>query len=692
MCGRSDRRVKRTLSIWGIMCLLCILPSFLYAQAEVNQSVSDSLVNLLRRENTSQNKIPVLKNLVNLYWQHPEEVTYMEMIIDLSWQVDSFKVAYDAMAGLCRYYFNDNQVDSLLYWRNQLDSMSLIRKETPEALFKVGNLLCRKYLLDKNYELAMNEALRLHNRAEKDHDKFGLMSANQDLGLVYQSVRRDHDAMNAFRDGLKHVNRNWDSPSFRLQYLSDMIISSLRLDDYKESFDLVKLYEDTFNKEEKAYKEKGQIFPMRWHAWYIDCFYAKLYIKTNQLRKAKIHLEEVDRESVDEEDEDMRLIYYKVAASYYQKVKSNALALRMIDNALAIDSDLVVLKQKVEVLKAEGHLKESLTLYDKLLKKNSLVSNEAFLRQMAQLQYLNDLNEKNKRENELQHQNEQIRMNQGLIVLSTVFALILLLSLYFLYRYYKHTCFFKNELQEEKDALVESGEKLQLLKEAAEEANRKKTAFIANISHEVRTPLNAIVGFSELLAEGVWESGDKEVFRSTINKNGELLMNLINDVLDLSRLESGDTRFAFAPLEIVTCCQKMLDEIRLRVLPGVKVTFDSPLDMYVLNTDPFRFKQLVGKLLLNASKFTKEGEIRLSYELDAEKDTIRFMVADTGCGIPLEKRTLVFERFEKLDDFVQGTGLGLPICRMIADKLGGSLMIDPTYLKGTRFIFTHPVK
>lgn len=676
--------------MWVILSL-SVLPGRSNAQAEINQSAADSLYSLLRQEEILEEKIPVLKDLVNLYWQRPQEVTYLEMIIDISTRVDSFNIVYDGMAGLCRYYYNEENVDSLLLWRNRLDSLSLERSDTPGALFKVGSLLCRKYLDDENYELAMNEALRMLNRAERVEHGYGMMCASQSLGLVYQSVRRDDEAMRNFREGLKWINSNLGKSSFKLQYLLDMLVSSLRLDDCDESASLLGLYEGLFNEEERAYKEKGYTFPVRWHQCLIDCFYTRLYTRKGELTKARSHLEKAAREREVFQYEELLFFYYEAAAAYYQKVQNNALALQMIDKALAIDSDMVVLKQQVEVMKASGHLKESLRLFDDLLKKNSLVSNEAFLRQMAQLQRLNDQNETLKRESELKLQSEQIESNQRLFILATVFVLILLVSLYFLYRYYKHTCFFKNELQGEKDALVESGKELQVMKEAAEEADRKKNAFIANISHEVRTPLNAIVGFSELLGGESWNTVDREAFSSTINENGELLMNLINDVLDLSRLESGNAQFSAMPLEIVACCEEMLKEVKRRALPGVEVKFDAPLAAYELVTDPFRLKQLLGKLLLNATKFTKKGEINLAFEVDEKGNVIRFIVSDTGCGIPLEKQEFVFERFEKLDDFAQGTGLGLPICRMIANQFGGSLIIDFTYTEGTRFIFSHPI-
>lgn len=248
----------------------------------------------------------------------------------------------------------------------------------------------------------------------------------------------------------------------------------------------------------------------------------------------------------------------------------------------------------------------------------------------------------------------------------------------------------KNELLCEKDSLVESEKQLRIIKEKAVEANRLKTVFIANISHEVRTPLNAIVGFSELLVNDSYPEDEKISFAATINHSSELLMNLINDVLDLSRLESGNYSFTVREWDAVTLCHEAVVPYENKTSPGVKLTCSSSLESYKLNTDRYRIHQLLGHLLSNAAKFTEQGEVNLSFEVDEASNVVRFIVTDTGCGIPKEKQAAVFRRFEKLDDYKSGVGLGLSICTLIADRLNGTLAIDPTYENGARFVFTHP--
>ena len=149
----------------------------------------------------------------------------------------------------------------------------------------------------------------------------------------------------------------------------------------------------------------------------------------------------------------------------------------------------------------------------------------------------------------------------------------------------------------------------------------------------MRTPLNAIVGFSELLASSEYSEEEKIRFAGEVNHSSELLLNLVNDVLDLSRLESGKIKFSVKPNDLVACCQRALDSIRHRVKPGVRLTFTPSIESYTLNTDALRLQQLLTNLLSNAAKFTSEGEINLSFTVDEGKEEVRFSVTDTGCGI-----------------------------------------------------------
>jgi signal transduction histidine kinase len=240
-------------------------------------------------------------------------------------------------------------------------------------------------------------------------------------------------------------------------------------------------------------------------------------------------------------------------------------------------------------------------------------------------------------------------------------------------------------------SLMKSQDELRAAKDKAEESNRLKSSFLANMSHEIRTPLNAIVGFSEVLTQGGLTTGEMNEYNSIINSNASMLLHLINDILDLSRLEAGKDKLELADCDIVSAAHMALESVAVTSKSGVEFKFDCPFEMYIMETDIHRLRQVLINLLTNANKFTEKGSITLKIEKNSAENLIVFSVADTGCGIPKEKQGAVFSRFEKVSEYTQGAGLGLSICKLIVTKLGGNIWIDPNYTNGAKFVFTHPL-
>lgn len=240
--------------------------------------------------------------------------------------------------------------------------------------------------------------------------------------------------------------------------------------------------------------------------------------------------------------------------------------------------------------------------------------------------------------------------------------------------------------------LQQSGKELFEAKERAEESNRLKSAFLANMSHEIRTPLNAIVGFSNVLSEGESTKEEQKSYFDIIQSNSDLLLRLINDILDLSRLEADRVSLSIEECDVVLLCRQVLSSVAVsRSCSGNKFLFSSDFETYTLATDSQRMQQVLINLLTNAAKFTTNGTITLCLEVKEAEHQALFSITDTGCGIPKEKQKQVFERFEKLNEYAQGTGLGLSICLLTVEKWGGKIWIDPDYTDGARFLFTHPL-
>ena len=236
--------------------------------------------------------------------------------------------------------------------------------------------------------------------------------------------------------------------------------------------------------------------------------------------------------------------------------------------------------------------------------------------------------------------------------------------------------------------LKETEQKLIIARDKAEELDRLKSAFLANMSHEIRTPLNAIVGFSSLLAETDSRS-ERQEYIKIVQENNELLLQLISDILDLSKIEAGTFNFVYTNVDVNETCTEIIKSMSMKVSKGVELIFEEPLLECYLYTDKNRFTQVISNFINNALKFTQQGSITLGYE-QVSHQKIKFYVRDTGMGIPEEKQKSIFERFVKLNTFVQGTGLGLSICKSIVSQMGGEIGVDSTEGIGSCFWFTHP--
>ena len=226
----------------------------------------------------------------------------------------------------------------------------------------------------------------------------------------------------------------------------------------------------------------------------------------------------------------------------------------------------------------------------------------------------------------------------------------------------------------------------------AQKESQSKTDFLSQMSHEIRTPMNGILGMLSLLKTHLNQPAAAEEYLAKTENLSHFLLTLINDILDISRLETGKLKFSYEECEVVSLGQRIMATTSYSKKEEVEYVYRPFTDSFVIETDVQRLQQILINLLSNANKFTLKGQIILGIEQDADGESLIFSVTDTGCGIPLEKQQKVFERFEKLDEYVQGTGLGLAICKITVGILGGEIWIDQDYTDGARFMFSHPIR
>ena len=289
----------------------------------------------------------------------------------------------------------------------------------------------------------------------------------------------------------------------------------------------------------------------------------------------------------------------------------------------------------------------------------------------------------------LQLQNEQLQQRSRFTMGSLVMIMGIIALLVFLVyssRWSRQLEIKNQQLQRERNVVVAQNKQLAVERDRAEAASRAKTAFIQSMTHEIRTPLNHISGFSQVLAmPGIDLSEEERIDYSQHIQEGTLhLTNILDDLIQISDLESHSELPSTEECYPNLIAAQVTDSIRMMLNDGVEISVQSLVaDDFVVNTYPNLLQTALKKLLDNAVKFTQKGSITLTTELNGQE--LHFSVQDTGPGIPIEKRDYIFERFSKLDSFMQGTGLGLPIARMIAERLNGTLTLDTNYTNGAKF-------
>ena len=614
------------------------------------------------------------KEQANIYLNTAIESSYLQLGRTLSQEKNDIESELYFLHHLTRNAYNRWETDSVSFWAKQGIALANSHQQY-KSLVNILSLDCLKDLFLDNFESASQKAEAMC-QIGKEHDlPNGIIASYEAMGILYRQTSRPKQALDSYIDGLEYVRKTHSIPSQEMQFLAYIIEMYLTQEDTDKALLYIQSYADMIaGYEEGRYSNRSPI-PVSRCKKLVHCFYTDLYIQTKDYKKAREHYF-TSTQFVDVDDVYVNYYYGMNTISYHQYVtKRYDLALKGIDEMIKEEMRPEILQRKAEILvDMQEYNSAAQTFQDLIVLKDSINDYELH-KQLNHMRSQLDVAtlERDKKEMEA----DQAALHFRLVLLSfAIVVVILFFVVIWLIR-----------MARVKNILKISANELRVAKERAEESSRLKTIFIQNMSHEIRTPLNAIVGFSSLLTE---MPDQAEEFAPIIEENTNLLLHLVDDLLNISAIESKNhTSLHYDQIDVRAVCQNAYDSVSTLCKPDVPIRILGPKGSLKIISDPLRIQQVLVNLLTNAIKYTNEGRIELHYGL-VDKDSIRFEIKDTGIGVPVDKQEDIFMRFVKLDDFKQGTGLGLYICKTIVDAMKGKIYMDPTYTKGASFVVTLP--
>lgn len=562
-------------------------------------------------------------------------------------------------------------IDSIISWTDEL-APTLKSPKTEEAYFTLVLWEVNAYIMRGDLSLAIDRARLMYEYAKDIKSNFGIALSNQAVGQAYSASNIQDKALISYMEALRYLPENNPQTYRLLVKISTQLQQMNRLEEAME-----------YVKKLNLLLEQNPEHPL---AIPILIENATYYISSGDQDTALQYLHRADsiyKNHTHEIAHEFSINYYTaacyraLAADYHDKEKADE-ALALYNQLLEVVSNNKrsleyrwICAEKIYLYKLLGRFDEACQIYKELYSVTDTLASKSYIRQINALKATYQVDEI-----ELENKAQQNKMVVVLIFIGL--GLLTFISMLAIW------------LRRQKKVVVMSTETLEQLRHNAENATRAKSIFLSNMSHEIRTPLNALSGFSALLTEEGLDDSTRRQCTDIIQQNSELLLKLINDVIDLSSLEFGKMQFSIAEHDAVATCRNVTDTVGKVKQTQAELLFETSLEELYIETDDSRLQQVLINLLINATKFTPDGSITLKLEKQSEEMAL-FSVTDTGCGIPKEKQASIFQRFEKLDENAQGSGLGLSICQLIIEHIGGKIWIDPDYTGGSRFVFTHPI-
>lgn len=680
--------------------LLIYLLAFSLA-TEGNTAVKDSLSKALPSASSPLQKLEIMTNLMDLSRQE-EQVEYAKQLYWLALEEDEDYYKEAALTEILRFYVNTDAKDSAKVYLAEAER-ELKGKARDFLVTYMKTIMDVRvvYYTKGEDRMKLIEKYKLRLETEKDMPVLDKISNYYLLGMA-NSNRVDPKNQDAIYKEVCYYMNNLielsDNIPLRYSYLfrlNTLNILSLmeatpenRVKASLRYLNMQKEYADTKEMKKRPYTSKRHLLNA-----YSTLATAAETVGKDMATYYFNYFIDLNRKYPEDAAFSAEYDRYFTSLNYYKSIRDFQKAADYNDSVIyyfrhgdfqfdLTENIVLTLKDKIDCLDSLHRYKDAYEAYKEysvLLDSARTRSMENKVEDLEIKKYVDELVvEKKALEIDLQKSRSQLYLFLALLILSICFGIFIFFRLGKIKSLYK-------ELQESNRLVIIASEK-------AQESERMKNAFIKNMCHEVRTPLNAINGFAELITSDGISPEEKKEFSKIIYTNCHNITSMMNDVLVIAQLDSSNEVLPLEPVHISLLCHHEMNKLKkLQQKPDIHYQVEGDKSNDLIYSDPNHFGIIISHLLNNANKFTNQGSITLSYRPEEEGRIMCICVTDTGCGIPADKSEWIFERFTKNDDFIPGSGLGLYLCRLITQRLNGSLKLDTCYTGGARFILRLPI-
>lgn len=542
-------------------------------------------------------------------------------------------------------------------------------QESSDSIFVISEIEVNSLCLKGEMGLALNKAKQMYAQAKKVNNQLGIGLAFQAIGETYLHSGQYKKANESFLEASQLIESSSVVYS-KLKLLFQQMYVCIEIQDTDQ---LKKYIDRTVDLADDLHED--------FHAdvdFYIECYKAMHAIAVKNEKNASTHVQ--NALSMRFKHNIHKPWKYHLSSRYYELMEDYEKSLIYNDSVLACHKDknpnayLKFLIPRAEIYEQNGEIENACKVYEEVNRLSDSLKMSQYTSQVDSLHVMYWVDQ-------MKVKNATSNNNLLAKVILYNVLIVLIISAFITWAISKN-----RQLKRSQVELAETRYK-------AADSIQSKSLFLSNMSHELRTPLSAIVGFTGLLAENnEMDAQTKKQCEDVIKMNSKLLLKLINDIADISELKENRFNFVWGIFDVVPICQSVIDSIDQVKQNEIVLSFKTDLKKLEIETDKERLQQVLINLLTNANKFTTKGSITLKLELSQDKKNAIFSVEDTGCGVPLHKQKNIFNRFEKLNENIQGVGLGLSISQLIIEHAGGEIWLDAKYTEGARFTFTHPVK